>query len=223
LTRPPFRLPLYNPQYLNRYSYCLNNPLKYIDPTGHSKDDLDAPTKDGQLGWSEGQWYISTGLEWCPAVDGTIDALCELYQDSDFSTWDEFMECMNPSEIYTETTAWDFSFGRPKNGYTSRHGVYWSLIKMRYGHPGNISLSGMWDGHEQAENTRKAAAVFDSIGEGITQSVPQDVLFAGLALGGIVDLPGTIIVLSIYAGCAKAGDALRGLADWEDEFWDDRK
>jgi hypothetical protein len=24
-----------NPQYLNRYSYCLNNPLKYTDPTGH--------------------------------------------------------------------------------------------------------------------------------------------------------------------------------------------
>jgi RHS repeat-associated protein len=24
-----------NPQTLNRYSYCLNNPLKYIDPTGH--------------------------------------------------------------------------------------------------------------------------------------------------------------------------------------------
>jgi RHS repeat-associated protein len=25
-----------NPQSLNRYAYCLNNPLKYIDPTGHS-------------------------------------------------------------------------------------------------------------------------------------------------------------------------------------------
>ena len=25
-----------NPQTLNRYSYCLNNPLKYVDPTGHN-------------------------------------------------------------------------------------------------------------------------------------------------------------------------------------------
>ena len=25
-----------NPQTLNRYSYCLNNPLKYIDPSGHA-------------------------------------------------------------------------------------------------------------------------------------------------------------------------------------------
>jgi RHS repeat-associated protein len=24
-----------NPQSLNRYSYCLNNPLKYVDPSGH--------------------------------------------------------------------------------------------------------------------------------------------------------------------------------------------
>jgi RHS repeat-associated protein len=29
----------YNPQYLNRYAYCMNNPLRYIDPTGN--DSLD--------------------------------------------------------------------------------------------------------------------------------------------------------------------------------------
>ena len=26
---------LFDPQSLNRYAYCLNNPLKYVDPTGH--------------------------------------------------------------------------------------------------------------------------------------------------------------------------------------------
>jgi hypothetical protein len=26
---------LYNPQSFNAYSYCLNNPLKYVDPSGH--------------------------------------------------------------------------------------------------------------------------------------------------------------------------------------------
>jgi RHS repeat-associated protein len=26
---------VYNPQVINPYSYCLNNPLRYIDPTGH--------------------------------------------------------------------------------------------------------------------------------------------------------------------------------------------
>jgi RHS repeat-associated protein len=25
----------YRPQTLNRYSYCLNNPLKYTEPSGH--------------------------------------------------------------------------------------------------------------------------------------------------------------------------------------------
>jgi hypothetical protein len=28
-----------DPQSLNRYSYCLNNPLKYVDPTGHKLGD----------------------------------------------------------------------------------------------------------------------------------------------------------------------------------------
>ena len=28
-----------NPQSLNRYSYCLNNPLRYIDPSGHEGEE----------------------------------------------------------------------------------------------------------------------------------------------------------------------------------------
>ena len=31
-----------NPQELNRYSYALNNPLKYTDPTGHCADPVTA-------------------------------------------------------------------------------------------------------------------------------------------------------------------------------------
>ncbi|MFA4835693.1 MAG: RHS repeat-associated core domain-containing protein [Dehalococcoidia bacterium] len=34
-----------NPQSLNRYSYCLNNPLRYIDPSGHDPNpDIDPGT-----------------------------------------------------------------------------------------------------------------------------------------------------------------------------------
>jgi RHS repeat-associated protein len=34
--QPDTMLPdVYNPQALNRYSYTLNNPVKYVDPTGH--------------------------------------------------------------------------------------------------------------------------------------------------------------------------------------------
>ena len=32
-----------NPQSLNRYSYCLNNPLRYVDPSGHEGEFPGAP------------------------------------------------------------------------------------------------------------------------------------------------------------------------------------
>ncbi len=35
ITPDPIIPEVYNPQSLNRYSYVLNNPLKYTDPTGH--------------------------------------------------------------------------------------------------------------------------------------------------------------------------------------------
>jgi hypothetical protein len=51
-----------NPQALNRYAYCLNNPLRYVDPTGHD------PYQDGNenLGWERvkdenGDWLMVDG------------------------------------------------------------------------------------------------------------------------------------------------------------------
>ena len=32
---------LYNPQSLNRYSYTLNSPVKYVDPSGHWTVDIE--------------------------------------------------------------------------------------------------------------------------------------------------------------------------------------
>jgi len=50
------RLPdLYNPQGLNRYSYALNNPLRYVDPSGHSWYDRFTDS-DWWLGGIEGAW-----------------------------------------------------------------------------------------------------------------------------------------------------------------------
>jgi RHS repeat-associated protein len=38
-----------NPQDFNRYSYALNNPLKYVDPSGHQAEDLNY--YDSTLAW----------------------------------------------------------------------------------------------------------------------------------------------------------------------------
>jgi len=51
---------LSNPQSYNRYSYCVNNPLRYTDPTGHQ---IPSPANMA-LGWSappgmEAQWNQS--------------------------------------------------------------------------------------------------------------------------------------------------------------------
>jgi RHS repeat-associated protein len=36
---PTFYADLHNPQSLNKYQYCYNNPLKYVDPNGHDPGD----------------------------------------------------------------------------------------------------------------------------------------------------------------------------------------
>ncbi|NLD38991.1 MAG: hypothetical protein GX654_19195, partial [Desulfatiglans sp.] len=69
----------YNPQSLNRYSYCLNNPLKYVDPSGNYAG-VYAP---GSNPWSSVDWWNSF-----PSTQGNESlfgllagpALWELYQ-----------------------------------------------------------------------------------------------------------------------------------------------
>jgi RHS repeat-associated protein len=40
ISADPFMQNYYNPQNLNRYAYCLNNPLIYVDPTGHFWEEI---------------------------------------------------------------------------------------------------------------------------------------------------------------------------------------
>lgn len=69
----------YNPQNLNRYSYTVNNPLKYIDPTGHVYwKGLGASSKNlARAGTSAGSVYVlsAMGLVGAPATGGLSLAL----------------------------------------------------------------------------------------------------------------------------------------------------
>ncbi len=65
-----------NPQSLNRYSYCLNNPLKYVDPSGHEDDEPQDPQQQyldyllvyaGNSGWGSYE----------RADDGSVIPLCQ--------------------------------------------------------------------------------------------------------------------------------------------------
>lgn len=77
----------FNPQSLNRYSYCLNNPLIYVDPSGHfewSEDDYDLADDYYDGGFDD-------GFEWsdCPefAPDDYYDAFYGV-ANNDFSIGD---------------------------------------------------------------------------------------------------------------------------------------
>ena len=57
-----------NPQALNRYSYTLNNPLRYTDPTGHAPQkpgDPDDMAGDCTTEWCwQNRWYRAHGYSW---------------------------------------------------------------------------------------------------------------------------------------------------------------
>jgi len=63
-----------NPQSLNRYTYCFNNPLKYIDPTGH-QPEID-----------NGNWFYIPGVGWVDIYSGL--PVAELPVDNSVTDWD---------------------------------------------------------------------------------------------------------------------------------------
>jgi RHS repeat-associated protein len=69
-----------NPQTLNRYSYCCNNPLKYIDPSGHELKVVDSGTNYyGETTYSiyDGDKYVGGGTGW-EGVRSVYDVYCSV-------------------------------------------------------------------------------------------------------------------------------------------------
>ena len=57
-----------NPQSLNRYSYCVNNPLKYVDPSGHA-NILDVIKGEAEVSDLFPKGGTSYGNGWQPVYD----------------------------------------------------------------------------------------------------------------------------------------------------------
>ncbi len=69
-TQPDSLIPdPYNPQSLNRYSYVLNNPMRYTDPTGHEECETDMCDEAGEDDRSE---LISEIREYGVTVTGSF-------------------------------------------------------------------------------------------------------------------------------------------------------
>jgi hypothetical protein len=88
-----------NPQSLNRYSYCLNNPLKYIDPSGHDYSYYSywvgyAASVNYNVNWSSwgGSNYSASGgggnsrtqIEF----ESTDDGQCWIHEDNSWKLLD---------------------------------------------------------------------------------------------------------------------------------------
>ncbi|MCP5099662.1 MAG: RHS repeat-associated core domain-containing protein [Chloroflexi bacterium] len=69
-----------NPQSFNRYTYTLNNPLKFTDPSGHTSS-CSGVDSNGQWGVDCDQWMLDT-VEWLRANGGADGVrLAELFDE----------------------------------------------------------------------------------------------------------------------------------------------
>jgi RHS repeat-associated protein len=87
-----------NPQEFNHYSYCLNNPLRYVDPTGHQIEAMQAYYE--QL-CEENDIDPDAGLALI-IEDGVVVAAVHI---ESFEGWVE--ETPNPYDYWVEESAWE--------------------------------------------------------------------------------------------------------------------
>jgi RHS repeat-associated protein len=119
-----------NPQTLNRYSYCLNNPLKYVDPSGHH--DEEHPASEGwhhvydshghEIPNSYQRWKNQNTGDWCYSVfDENGNEMPDMWQSGPGTAPGshqlfDYLEHLVPGGYYNEiTNKFDF-FIPPSKG-----------------------------------------------------------------------------------------------------------
>jgi hypothetical protein len=115
ITRDPVKGTIMNPQSLNPYVYCLNNPLKYVDPDGRENinylyeyycgDPLLRPIRIDTSSWEATLWTIQRVQHRIYKLHAKISEinLSERYKD-------EFEHIKKQFEYWQEKTHEDINF-----------------------------------------------------------------------------------------------------------------
>jgi hypothetical protein len=128
-----------NPQAFNRYGYCLNNPLKYTDPSGHDVyiNDINVELFYDYYVWliyGSDQWYLNTisSLEYQAwnTLSSIAPDIIQMLVDSDLVfniQWGDAggdLACTDPTAIGADITL-DSSILRPEEWGTDV--ITWAL------------------------------------------------------------------------------------------------
>ena len=126
-----------NPQSLNRFSYVLNNPVRYTDPTGHRLEEGAGFEPDPNY-WRDLTWWLVREVNQDAASSEVLYIQLQ-NQSASAGLWGASAKAVAYHEFYMlvrDSGPWDFRDQIRRNlGESIRLGGQW----FEYSTPGNIS------------------------------------------------------------------------------------
>jgi hypothetical protein len=110
----------------------LNNPLKYVDPTGYYGETLGEPhNENGSLGYTAKEGYlISIDGKWYPVESNSVDILTRGFTESirndEVSNWSDFIDDYIPDMPENPETDLGYGWGGGKSISLGGRDYYWS-------------------------------------------------------------------------------------------------